>query len=55
MNKAYKILAALGFAVSIFSAGQADAMVVSGISQSMTIADKTDGDGSGWTKNKICF
>ena len=41
MNKAYKILAALGFTVSIFSAGQADAMVVSGISQSMTIADKT--------------
>ena len=41
MNKAYKILAALGVAVSIFSAGQADAMVVSGISQSMTIADKT--------------
>lgn len=42
MNRISKLLAAFGIAASlVFSQGQADAMTVTGISQSMTIADKT--------------
>lgn len=42
MNRIRKLLAAAGIAATmVLSQGQADAMVVTGISQSMTIADKT--------------
>lgn len=42
MNQVRTLLAAVGIAVSLaFLQGQADAMAVTGISQSMTIGDKT--------------
>ena len=42
MNRISRILAAAGIATAMaFSQGQADAMTVTGISQGMTIADKT--------------
>ena len=42
MNRISRLFAAAGFAAAmVFAQGQADAMVVTGISQSMTIADKT--------------
>ena len=42
MNRISKIFAAAGIAAAmVFSQGQADAMTVTGISQGMTVADKT--------------